>query len=100
MKDDKEGLHLRDMFSFKKSISVETTDGNWLHHFYLPVIPCTESQGQLLHFQSKASSDSYIHYAKNKFKLSGGSTVLFKNVNGHWKHANLNSGKGSRKFTI
>lgn len=92
MRDDEQGGHIRSLLSMKNSIAVQTSNDNWIEDFYLPEMMCTESQGQLILFKSKAGMDSYIHFNKNQFKLARNSQVLFKNVNGKWKSVNVDVG--------
>ena len=92
MEGDDKGDHLRNLFSLKNAIAVQTSNGNWIRDFYLPEMVCTESVGQLILFQSKSTDDSYIHYNENQFKLAGRSTVLFKNVNAKWNPVDVDIG--------
>ena len=92
MKDDKQGGHMKLLLTLTNAVAIQTSNGNWISDFYLPEMTCAESEGQLILFKSKATSDSYIHYNKNQFKLFTHSHVVFKHVNGRWKSVNVHFG--------
>ena len=104
MKDDFTGKHLATLLSNKKSVKIETTEGNWIRDFYLPKYEQLAQQRQkrtatlnqnerLIVFFANSGYHSIIHYNDKTLKLTRGDKAAFKIVKGRWETLDDTKGK-------
>ena len=93
MKDDFTGKHIDTLLSNKKSVKIETTEGNWIRDFYLPKNERLDQNGRLVFFFANAGYHSIIHYNDKTLKLARGDKAAFKIVNGRWETLDDTKGK-------
>ena len=75
-------------FSANNDVKIETYDGIYREHFYVPTITPTNGKTLTLFFDIKATYSSFVHFDGSKLELATGKKLMLINCCGTWTKSN------------
>ena len=86
MIEDNDGTYLASLlYKNYSSIKIETGDGKWSSHFYLPSRKkLHNAENRFVQFTSSSAYSSTVYYSGEQKVLKRGYTFVFKYIKGVW----------------